>query len=148
MSNTTEKRGSIDRPLYKVVDTDTYNVMYTGRNYHEACQVEGMIENHGGRPKFIVDYGETDKTNMEERGIKTDAQEDVVNLPKHYRSGEVECIEAMESMALNAKLSPFVGYLWLNAFKYLWRWPFKNGVEDLKKCRWYIDRLIMQLEKQ
>lgn len=71
---------------------------------------------------------------------------DMVNMPTHYRSGEVECIEAMESASRNADLPPFVGYLWLNAFKYLWRWPYKNGLEDLKKCRWYIDKLIATLE--
>lgn len=35
-----------------------------------------------------------------------------------------------------------------NAIKYLWRWKGKNGVEDLKKARWYIDRLIKHYEKE
>lgn len=30
--------------------------------------------------------------------------------------------------------------------KYVWRWKSKGGVEDLKKCRWYLDRLIERLE--
>jgi len=29
-----------------------------------------------------------------------------------------------------------------NILKYLFRFPFKNGTEDLKKARWYMDRLI------
>lgn len=33
-----------------------------------------------------------------------------------------------------------------NAIKYLWRWGQKNGVEDLKKARWYIDRLVKENE--
>ena len=33
-----------------------------------------------------------------------------------------------------------------NAFKYLWRHRNKNGVEDLKKCRWYLNRLITEME--
>lgn len=77
-------------------------------------------------------------------GQSTEA--DVVNRPAHYRTGGLECIEAMEEASRNADLSPFCGYLWLNAFKYLWRWPYKNGLEDLRKCRWYIDRLISTLE--
>jgi hypothetical protein len=40
-------------------------------------------------------------------------------------------------------------YLWQNAFKYLWRWPYKKKpVEDLKKCRWYLDRLIELIEEK
>ena len=35
-----------------------------------------------------------------------------------------------------------------NSFKYLWRWPYKNGLEDLKKARWYLDRLISEVEKE
>lgn len=34
-----------------------------------------------------------------------------------------------------------------NAIKYLWRWKVKNGVEDLEKAKWYIDRLIERLEE-
>jgi hypothetical protein len=26
--------------------------------------------------------------------------------------------------------------------KYVWRYRYKNGVEDLKKARWYMDKLI------
>ena len=31
--------------------------------------------------------------------------------------------------------------------KYIWRWKKKNGLEDLKKTRWYLDRLIKHVEK-
>jgi len=29
----------------------------------------------------------------------------------------------------------------------LWCYELKNGVEDVKKARWYLDRLIGELEK-
>lgn len=35
-----------------------------------------------------------------------------------------------------------LGYLDGNAVKYLSRWRLKNGIEDLKKARHYIDKLI------
>lgn len=62
---------------------------------------------------------------------------DAIN-PDHYK-GKVECIEAMESA-----MSPdgFQGYLAGNVIKYVWRYRNKNGVEDLKKARWYLDKLI------
>jgi hypothetical protein len=34
----------------------------------------------------------------------------------------------------------------LNAIKYLWRHEHKNGVEDLQKALWYIQREIERLE--
>jgi hypothetical protein len=34
-----------------------------------------------------------------------------------------------------------------NAMKYLWRSDHKNGLEDLKKARWYIDREIQRVEE-
>lgn len=65
--------------------------------------------------------------------------EDMVNSPSHYKTGKIECIEAMEAM-----LTPdeFVGYLRGNAFKYLWRFRNKGKAkEDLDKANWYLNRL-------
>lgn len=63
---------------------------------------------------------------------------DAVNHPLHYVQGGVECIDAIES----AVGDEFSGYLAGNVIKYVWRYRNKGGVEDLKKARWYIDRLI------
>lgn len=67
------------------------------------------------------------------------SRHDPVNHPKHYTShpSGVECITVTEHMNFN------VG----NAVKYLWRSDQKNGLEDLKKARWYVDREIQRLEK-
>lgn len=37
---------------------------------------------------------------------------------------------------------------WLTGqvLKYMWRWPLKNGKEDLRKARFYLDRLIDSAE--
>jgi len=69
---------------------------------------------------------------------------DNVNHPEHYTKGGVECIDAIEA-ALSSMPDPVAAYLTGQAIKYLWRWPHKGGVEDLRKARWYLDRLI---EKQ
>jgi len=64
---------------------------------------------------------------------------DYVNHPTHYTTGDVECIDAIKS-ALAPEL--FCGYLWGNALKYLWRWPYKgHAEEDLQKCAWYLNRI-------
>ena len=72
------------------------------------------------------------------------SKHDPVSRPAHYASGGVECIEAIKaSMSREA----FLGYLKGNVQKYLWRYEKKvNPVEDLKKARWYLDRLIAEQE--
>lgn len=67
-------------------------------------------------------------------------QTDPVNHPAHYTAGAVECIDAIESATTG--LTGGQAYATGAAIKYLWRWSRKNGVEDLQKARWYIDRLI------
>ena len=64
---------------------------------------------------------------------------DVVQRPAHYNAGDIECIVAMQSM-----LTPeeFRGYLRGNSFKYRWRYPDKNGIEDLLKAEWYETKLL------
>ena len=65
---------------------------------------------------------------------------DVVNHPSHYTAGKVECIDALESATTG--LQGIEAVCTANAIKYLWRWKRKNGVQDLEKAKWYIDRLI------
>ena len=65
---------------------------------------------------------------------------DNVNHPAHYTQGDVECIDAIEAAV--SELSGIDAVCTGNAIKYLWRWKQKNGIEDLKKARWYINRLI------
>jgi hypothetical protein len=65
---------------------------------------------------------------------------DPVN-PSHYKQGGIECIEAIKA----ATGEGFIGYVWGNVLKYLWRWPKKGGIDDLKKARWYLDRLIKEV---
>lgn len=67
---------------------------------------------------------------------------DNVNKPIHYQ-GKVEAIESIES-ALSYEA--FKGYLAGNAHKYIIRFDRKNGVEDLRKAKWYIDKLIKHME--
>lgn len=69
---------------------------------------------------------------------------DIINHPQHYTAGKVECIDALE--AATESLSGIEAVCTANAIKYLWRWRHKNGVEDLKKARWYLDKLIARLE--
>ncbi len=67
-------------------------------------------------------------------------QEDLVNHPSHYaETGGVECIVSIEAQLTTEE---YEGYLRGNCVKYLWRWKNKGGVQDLKKCKWYLELLI------
>lgn len=72
-----------------------------------------------------------------------DVKPDPVNRPAHYTSGGIECIDAMQAAFGDEAVKDFC---LCNAFKYLWRHRQKNGVEDLKKARWYLNRLITEVE--
>lgn len=68
-----------------------------------------------------------------------DQENDMVQHPPHYTQSGVECIEAIEA-ALGK--DQFKGYLRGNILKYIWRYPYKNGSEDLEKAHWYLHNLI------
>lgn len=69
---------------------------------------------------------------------------DAVNHPSHYCQGGIECIDAIQS-AVNGLDGP-AAWLTGSIIKYVWRWSRKNGAEDLRKARFYLDRLIRVVE--
>ena len=62
-----------------------------------------------------------------------------VNHPSHYNKGNIECIDAMVSAYGKDTVSDFCI---CNAFKYIWRYKYKNGIEDLKKAQWYLNKIV------
>jgi|TARA_B100000900_G_scaffold357968_1_gene328635 hypothetical protein len=66
----------------------------------------------------------------------------MIDSPPHYNSTEIECIEAIAA----ATGDGFEYYLQGNIMKYIWRYRYKNGTEDLKKASWYLDKLITEVE--
>ncbi len=69
---------------------------------------------------------------------------DNVNSPAHYTAGVIEAIDYLRD---NMPWEAFVGGLEWNIKKYLHRWRYKGSpVNDLKKARWYLDKLIEQLD--
>lgn len=67
---------------------------------------------------------------------------DPVNHPSHYTSGQIECIDAIKE-ALGQK--GFESFLQGQCLKYLWRYQHKGAAkQDLQKCRWYLERLILE----
>ena len=71
---------------------------------------------------------------------------DMVNHPKHYKAKNgMEVIDVIE--AFTANLEGYEATHTGNVIKYICRWKEKNGLEDLKKAQWYLNRLIENIEK-
>lgn len=65
-------------------------------------------------------------------------EKDNIN-PQHYKRLPKETIERIQD---NLTEEEFKGYIKGNILKYLDRFEYKNGVEDLKKANWYLNKLI------
>jgi hypothetical protein len=71
-----------------------------------------------------------------------DTPKDVTNdniNPSHYKQGKIEVIDFIVDQKMD--------YLTASVQKYLARWRFKDGVCDLKKAKWFLDKLIEQEER-
>ena len=89
------------------------------------------------RPKDFVQlnaHGEQDNT----------SEQNAPTSPNHYKQGDIECIDAIRA-ALGKE--GFEAYCIGNVIKYSWRYKHKNGLEDLKKARVYLNWTIEQKEK-
>jgi len=72
--------------------------------------------------------------------------ESLVNKPSHYNQGDIECIDAIKA-ATKGKLGIEAACV-ANVIKYLWRYEVKGTpVVDAKKARWYLNKLIDELEE-
>ena len=69
---------------------------------------------------------------------------DAVN-PSHYKQLPAETIDIIEAAIAKAPNNKAAGLYW-QVLKYVLRCWFKNGIEDLKKAKWYLDRLIQEEE--
>jgi hypothetical protein len=79
------------------------------------------------------------------KAVKHTGAGDNVNHPSHYTQGNIECIDAIAEATkfLRGIEATDTG----NIIKYMWRWNNKNGLEDLRKARWYLNHLISHIEE-
>lgn len=69
-----------------------------------------------------------------------DQIKDNINHPFHYTYGGIEVLDIIEAYSVNFHLG--------NVIKYILRSPYKNGLEDLKKAQFYLNRYVAMVEKQ
>jgi hypothetical protein len=94
-----------------------------------------MITGHSFEQLMGIDY---------KPGQRPDV--DIINSPPHYTAGGIETIDFMKAKATREE---FHGYLRLTVLKYLSRGPYKSdALEDYKKARWFLNRLIEELDNE
>lgn len=70
---------------------------------------------------------------------------DMVKRPTHYQGADgLEVFEVLEQFSPSPEYVE--GFYWSNVIKYVLRFSQKNGLEDLKKARVYLDKLIETME--
>lgn len=97
-------------------------------------KLKNISESMNDIVRLVFSEGESDSTSTN----------DNVNHPSHYETGNFERIDVMiETQGKEAVMDFCV----CNAFKYIYRHNNKNGVEDIKKAKWYLDKYIELAEK-
>lgn len=96
-------------------------------------------------PKDPIDNMDRCAKTMIGRTQTNDTPYDNVNRPAHYNTGKYESIDVMvETQGIDAVKN----FCICNAFKYIYRHRFKNGVEDIKKAIWYLNKYVELEEKE
>ena len=107
--------------------------------YKEVKETEWWKQRMENIERVNKEEKEMSKEELESHIFYEEEEEDMVGSPKHYNTGNIECIEAIEESMSSVA---FKGYLKGNCMKYLWRYDYKGKqVEDLQKAQWYLQRL-------
>lgn len=72
------------------------------------------------------------------------SRKEQVNHPNHYNQGQYECIAVMESIY---GIEATMNFCLLCAFKYTWRTNDKDGIQDIDKAIWYLQKYKELQEK-
>ena len=135
-------------PCYKEAESfETYDQKKNKRN--GICMT--CINNDGLRnlcvshlrPKMRIRNGETFECNRYEP-VEVPVKKDMVNHPNHYQ-GDIEVIDYIRDKLTH---TGFTDYCCGNVLKYVSRWRKKDGVQDLKKAKVYLEWMIESAEKE
>lgn len=122
---------------------DRVRVTYPARSHHDEI---GIVTGYydGAVNPYVVTFHDGEWAFKEEENLRPAdiaPQSDAVSHPAHYSQGMPEGVEVIDIVRAQK-----ADYLHGNVIKYVLRWKFKNGVEDLKKAQQYLTWLIEQEE--
>ena len=137
-------RDEMVRALDKFCDEQTGCSYCLLKKFSDACYF-----NRWSDDKLTIPYDHVCK-NSEARldgGHLKESGEtpDMVEHPRHYTQGGIECIDALKAATVGKRGIEAVCVA--NVIKYLWRYEKKNGIEDIRKAKFYIERLLKELEE-
>lgn len=89
--------------------------------------------------KFLDDFTDNEIDECYNIAFCNEQQKEEINHPDRYAGDKFECIDVMLDVFGADAVKHFCV---LNAFKYVWRAEKKNGVEDIKKAVWYLNKYI------
>ena len=126
--------------------------------YCPYCKYKYDISNYCDSCREIIDYSlangdlkrmsnyEPDENILSKITSGAERTDDPVNHPNHYQTKTgLETIEVIE--AFTDGLEGIEAVCTANIIKYICRWKKKNGLQDLKKAQWYLNKLIKHVEK-
>lgn len=103
-----------------------------------SCVVE---KDEDGNIHILSQEETGDNTNAKAASSKTDA----VNHPDHYKIGDIECIDVMLA---TQGVDAVINFCICNSFKYIYRHVNKNGLEDIRKAKWYLDKALELIDSR
>lgn len=115
--------------------------------YERAVQaIETLIKERDEARKRLRQFGIHYSPDDDASTDTTELHDDKVNHPAHYTQGGIECIDAIK--AATEGLTSIEAVCTANAIKYMWRWKWKNGAEDIDKAIWYLNRLKKEINTE
>lgn len=130
-----EVMGMNDKPTMKINEHGTKLWTLNGELHREDGPAIEWC--HGDKDWYL-----NGKLVTEEEVMGNKETKDNVNSPSHYNQSGIECIDAIKASLGNS----YQDYCKGNVMKYLWRYKYKNGIEDLKKAQWYLNSMIESVE--
>ena len=141
-----------DQCFYALMDKESEAPCVTCRGYSNFVKGNIYATDHSSKPlkEAIDDWFNKDSPYMTEEEFWIEGPYNVVEKPKHYMLFEDQGIEVRDVIEKLVDKMPTM-YVTKNSMfvpdyvqmmQYLMRFMDKNGVEDLKKARWYLNQLI------
>ena len=150
------------RTIIEFVDAANNVKSYSVDNYYELKEFENFLFNNPcfGREGWRTEvYCKSDNryyyykledgkiiTDGEVPPLERDKEKEAVDHPAHYTQGDIECIDAIKAATIGK--TGIEAACVANVIKYLWRYEAKNGVEDCRKAKWYLERLIKEVAER
>lgn len=131
--------------MAKICRTCKYSSVNDAFQAHDACKQCKVVEVHQDDGSIWWQPSMWEEAVDEVSVMEIVVEKDNVNHPSHYETGKFECIDVMvETQGVEAVKD----FCICNAFKYLYRHKNKNGIEDIKKAIWYLNKLVELEEKK